>query len=210
MNQSNSHPPAAINVGRNRAKLLLVAGLFFLPAIAATVLYVSGWRPRTQVNYGDLVQPARPIQDVTLQTLDGSAHPFSATRGKWLMIYFGPSSCDVACAHDLYKMRQVQIAQGKDADRIALLFVITNGAAPPRLLATLKDYPDMRVVTGPSAAVTALARQFYLPAGSPLNGLNLIYVVDPLGNLMMSYPPDADPSRMRKDFVRLLQVSQVG
>ncbi len=211
MTQSiNKIPTSSASVGPNRFKLLLIAGLFFLPAILASILYFAGWRPSSQVNHGELVQPARPINDVALKTVDGSLLAFKALRGKWLMVYFGTSACQSACVHNLYKMRQVQIAEGKDADRITRVFVVTDGATPPTLLATLKDYAGMRVLTGPPAAIEALAQQFVLPAGSPLAGLNRIYIVDPVGNLMMSYPVDADPSGMRKDLVRLLQVSQIG
>jgi len=37
-----------------------------------------------------------------------------------------------------------------------------------------------------------------------------IYMIDPLGNLMMRFPKDVDPSLMAKDIKRLLKVSQIG
>ena len=37
-----------------------------------------------------------------------------------------------------------------------------------------------------------------------------IYLVDPLGNVVLRYPKDADPSRMKKDLERLLKVSRIG
>jgi hypothetical protein len=37
-----------------------------------------------------------------------------------------------------------------------------------------------------------------------------IYMIDPLGNLMMRFPKDIDPSKMAKDIKRLLKVSQIG
>jgi hypothetical protein len=51
-----------------------------------------------------------------------------------------------------------------------------------------------------------------LPAALPAQGepRDYIYVIDPLGNLMMRYPRDADPNGMKKDFVRLLKVSRIG
>jgi len=66
------------------------------------------------------------------------------------------------------------------------------------------------VITGPGKSLANLDKQFTLSFGSPRSGLNRIYIVDPLGNLMMSYPADADPSKMRKDLSRLLKVSHVG
>ena len=37
-----------------------------------------------------------------------------------------------------------------------------------------------------------------------------IYLVDPLGNLMMRYPRDPDPAKLVKDLQRLLRYSRIG
>jgi len=44
----------------------------------------------------------------------------------------------------------------------------------------------------------------------PGNVVEHIYLVDPLGNLMLRFPPDPDPSRMIKDLERLLRYSRIG
>jgi hypothetical protein len=90
------------------------------------------------------------------------------------------------------------------------VLVVTDLKALDLLRYAVKDHPGMHVIVGPPEAVTELARQFTLPAGSPLDNLNRIYVVDPLGNFMMSYPADADPNGIRKDLARLLRASRIG
>jgi hypothetical protein len=35
-------------------------------------------------------------------------------------------------------------------------------------------------------------------------------MIDPLGNLMMRFPKDADPNRIKKDLGRLLKASSIG
>lgn len=190
--------------------LLVLALLFALPVALALILYMSGWRPAATVNHGELVQPARPIGDVTLDTLDGKRLKFSELGKKWALVYFGSAHCLARCEQDLYKMRQVHLAQGKEAARIERVFVVTDATALDLLRYTLKDHPGMIVLVGPPAAVRQLAGQFSVPAGGALDGLDRIYLVDPLGNFMLHYPPDADASGMRKDLVRLLKVSAVG
>ena len=37
-----------------------------------------------------------------------------------------------------------------------------------------------------------------------------LYIVDPLGNLVLRYPRDADPGRIIKDITRLLKTSRIG
>jgi cytochrome oxidase Cu insertion factor (SCO1/SenC/PrrC family) len=204
MNMESDHP------SRGRLKVLSIAGLFLLPVLIAYVLFGTGWRPSTTGNYGELVQPPRPITDVALQSIDGARIGFNDLRGKWNLIYFTAAECLKPCTDALYKMRQVSLAQGKEAGRIRRIVVVYGTKVSGRLRNTLSDYPNMQVITGPSEAVKTLARQFYLPVGTPLDGLHRIYLVDPLGNFMMSYAANADPTGMRKDLARLLKVSQVG
>jgi cytochrome oxidase Cu insertion factor (SCO1/SenC/PrrC family) len=194
----------------SRRKVLWLALLFVLPVIVSYSLYYSGWRPSSTGNYGELVQPARPLEDAALTTLDGKSLRVSELRGKWTLISFSRSQCLSPCERNLYKMRQVIASQGENAGRMQSVLVVMDNKALDRLQYAIKDYPHMRVITGPAENVAKLARQFALPAGSPLDNLNRIYLVDPLGNFLMSYPADADPSGMRKDLARLLKVSQIG
>ncbi len=193
-----------------RRKLLLLASLFLLPMLVAYALYYSGWRPEAVHPHGELVQPARPLADAALILLDGKPMRFSGLRGKWTLVTFSSAECLKPCERNLTKMRQVIAAQGKEAERVQSVLVVTDGKALDWLRYAIQDYPGMRVITGPADSVTALAREFTLPAGGPLDNLNRVYLVDPLGNFMMSYAADADPTGMRKDLARLLRISQIG
>lgn len=198
------------NPWRARRKILLLVLLFALPVIAAYALYFSGWRPASTGNHGELVQPTRPILDVALITLDAKPISFSALQGKWMLLVFATAECLKPCEQNLYKMRQVIETQGKEAERVRSVLVVTDVKALDWLQYAMKDYPDTQVIAGPAQAVTNLARQFILPVGSPLDNLNRIYLVDPLGNFLMSYPADADPTGIRKDLARLLRISRIG
>ncbi|MEK7223933.1 MAG: SCO family protein [Pseudomonadota bacterium] len=201
-------PP--VNPSGSRRKLLLLAALFALPMLVAYALYYSGWRPEAVHPHGELVQPARPVADAALALLDGKPMRFSELRGKWTLVTFSAAECLSPCERNLVKMRQVIAAQGKEAERVQSMLIVKDARTRDWLNYAIKDYPGMRIVTGAAEAVAALAREFTLPAGSPLDNLNRIYLVDPLGNLMMSYPADADPTGMRKDLARLLRISQIG
>lgn len=200
----------AVRRSASRRKILLLAALFALPVIVAYALYFSGWRPAATGNHGELVQPVRPVADVALNRLDGGPMRFSELHGKWTLLTFSAAECLKPCERNLYNMRQVIVAQGDKAGRVQSLLVVTDLKALELLRYAVKDYPGMRVIVGPPEAVAELARQFTLPAASPLDNLNRIYLVDPLGNFMMSYPADADPNGIRKDLARLLRASRVG
>jgi len=195
---------------RGRWVLIALAALFLAGVVASFALVESGWRPGATRNYGELVQPARPIADAAFQDLEGRPFLFSALKGKWSLVYFGSAECLTPCTGNLYKMRQIIVAQAKEAHRVQSVFVITNGAALEVLRYTLQEYPGTIALRGAPNAVRELAAQFTVPAGGALDGLDRIYVVDPLGNFMMSYPADADPSAMLKDLRQLLRASQIG
>lgn len=189
-----------------RLVLLLVAAAFFLPLIGAIALFQSGWRPQSQVNFGELVQPARPLADTALTTLDGRSVRLSQLHKKWTMLYFGPADCDAACQHRVYLMRQVHIAQGAESGRVQRVYIVLNG--PGHLETIKKDYPDMQFLTGSADTIRQLTAQFQLPKGTPQDLPGRVYLVDPAGYFMMSYPADAEGEGMRRDLVRLLKISK--
>jgi len=199
-----------INPALGRRRLLLLAALFMLPVLVAYGLYYGGWRPSSTANHGELLQPARPVKDAALTLLSGESIRFSHWHGKWTLLLFSTAECLKPCERNLNNIRQIIAAQGKEAHRVRGVLVVTDGKALDWLRYAIKDYPDMQVVIGSQAAVNSLAQQFVLPAGSPLENLNRVYLVDPSGNFMMSYPADADPTGMNKDIKRLLRVSQIG
>jgi cytochrome oxidase Cu insertion factor (SCO1/SenC/PrrC family) len=199
-----------INPAPGRRRLLLLTALFLLPVLVAYGLYYGGWRPTSTANHGELLQPARPVQDVTLTLLTGASIRFSHWHGKWTLLTFSTAECLNPCERNLHNIRQIIAAQGNEAHRVRGALVVTDGKAPDWLRYAVKDSPGLQVVIGPPAAVNSLAQQFVLPAGSPLDNLNRVYLVDPFGNFMMSYPADADPAGINKDIKRLLRVSQIG
>lgn len=173
---------------RARAKLALLALFFAAPFALAWLAYWLDWAPGTTSNYGALLEP-RPV--------GGAA--FEALRGKWVLVTFDRAECDAYCERKLYFMRQVRRAQGKDQARVARLWLLTGGGEPrPALLEAIEG-----THVAPAGDWAAA-----FPAAGALH--DHIYVVDPLGNLMMRYPRDPDPSRMLKDLQRLLKVAGFG
>lgn len=190
----------------NRRNLLLVFVVFALPVVAATLMYVTGWKPSATGNQGELIQPARFIEEISMQSIDAKPVKFSDLHGKWTMVYFDTSVCPEECVKQLYKMRQTHIAQGKDQERVQRLFILTDAQTVDSLKTKLTDYPDMLVWTGEKSVLAKLAQDFGIEA-TKATGQGYIYLLDPMGNLMMRYSPGIDPAGMRKDLVRLLKYS---
>jgi hypothetical protein len=53
-----------------------------------------------------------------------------------------------------------------------------------------------------------VAKSLPVPPGT--TAADHIYLIDPLGNLMMRFPPDPDPRKMYKDISKLLKASAIG
>jgi cytochrome oxidase Cu insertion factor (SCO1/SenC/PrrC family) len=182
-----------------RAKLLLIVAVFVLPMVAAALAY-SGWHPRAHANYGELLT-VTPLANTEGASQDGGALDLATLRGKWLMVHVGPADCDAHCAQQLYLTRQTRIAQGKEQTRIERVWVLTDsGEVAGELLA---QHPGLRVWRPHASGFLA---QF--PAQSDRDGR--IYLIDPLGNLMLRFPPRPDPRRLMKDLRLLLKASQIG
>jgi hypothetical protein len=167
-----------------RLKLLAVFLACAAPFVVGWAAWYFEWGTGTAGNYGELVPPRKL-----------SAPPFQELRGKWVLVTFDAATCDAYCEKKLYYVRQVRKAQAKDQARLERLWVITDTGAPrAELLAAIEGTRIWRTKVD----------EF------PGNPVDHIYLVDPLGNLMLRFPRDPDPSKMIKDIQRLLKYSQVG
>jgi cytochrome oxidase Cu insertion factor (SCO1/SenC/PrrC family) len=183
----------------SRGKFLSLLGVFLVPVVAAYLAYF-GWRPVGHSNYGELLK-VTPLQHAAGTALDGTPFNLEALRGKWVMVYVGAAHCDASCARQLYLMRQIRITQGKEQSRIERLWVLADTGVPDAAL--LQAHPGLRVWRPADSAFVA---QF--PASR--NPAEHVYLLDPLGNLMLRFPADPDAKRMMKDLKLLLKASQIG
>jgi hypothetical protein len=197
-NQQNSEERLAQR--KSRRMLLLIAAVCLAPFVASFTLYYF-WQPSGRVNYGELVE------GVTLPAgnlaLTGSGKPFDLTqlRGRWIFVTVDSGACDDYCQKKLWKIRQVRMTQGKYPERIERLWLVNDAQAVAASVA--KEYEGTWIAAAPDHALLKL-----LPYRDAQR--DHIYLVDPLGNVVLRYPKDADPSLMKKDLTRLLKVSRIG
>jgi len=197
---------------RGRKQLLLLVAFFVAPIALAIIMYntMPAGGPTKTKNYGDLVAPARPLTDVTLQTESGKDYKFSDMNKTWVMIYIGKADCDKTCADVLYKMRQSRLAQRGEHLRIKRLYISTSGKAKASLLKVLKDHPGLEVVSGSAADIKLVLNQFKLANKPAAKSADRLYLADPFGNLMISYESDFDPNGLITDVELFLKISRIG
>ena len=176
--------------------LWLIFAICVLPIVASTALYLS-WTPASLVNHGELLEPV-PLAGTFLSGVDGNRFAFGELNGRWTFVSIDNAACDDYCMRKLYLMRQIRLTQGKDADRIERLWLVHDGKRPvPQILA---EYDGTR-------AFVLSQRESLNLFPSDGSRRDYIYLIDPIGNLMMRFPRDMDPSRMKKDITKLLRVS---
>lgn len=184
----------------NGKKILIVLGLVCtLPLVASYALYYF-WRPDSTVNYGQLLSPQQLPRE-SLVTLKGAAFDFASLKGRWTLVLADGGACDAHCEQSLYYIRQVRKAQGEHQERIERVWLLSDAAQPQDKLIEAID--GMHVVKAEGSATLAVFIRE--PARA-----RAIYLVDPLGQLMMRYPDEPDPKKMIKDFQRLMKYSRLG
>ena len=195
---------------RNLLTIAALAAVFLLPLLGADWLYYgTSWRPSGRVNHGELITPPRPLPSVTLPSLagDGRREPSMAApalfRGTWTIAYVGDGGCGRACRHSLHVLRQTRLALGTGVTRVAGVFLVTGDCCAKALLA--RERAGVRLLDAQGAPAAKLLRAF--PAGGRAYSL---FIVDPLGNLMMRYDVRRNPGGLLVDLRRLLALSDIG
>ena len=196
----------------SRQALVLLGLMFMAPAFVAWVMHNSseqGWRPEGTTNRGVLVHPARPLTLPAEMVIAGEpANDY--LQGMWTLLYIGDADCDAVCNENLYKMRQVRTAQNEHMRRVQQLYLVLDEAVPESLQTLLDNEYKKTVVTLITVGQAEQIAPYFLIEGDSMQGAERVYVIDPMGNLMMYYPPDANPSGMFKDLKKLLKYSKIG
>jgi hypothetical protein len=202
---SETVPDAASPPHWRRYRVLyLLLAVCLAPVIASyTAYYVLP--PSGRTNYGALIEPQRPLPALALQRLDGSRLPAASLRGAWLMVHVDSGACDADCERKLWLMRQVRLTAGRDADRVQRAWLIVDEA--PLATTTIREFDGTLFLRAQPDEVAAFLP---LPDRPAARLADHIWLIDPLGNLMLRWPKAADPNLMKKDLGKLLKASGIG
>ncbi|MCH9025878.1 MAG: hypothetical protein IIA05_02035 [Proteobacteria bacterium] len=200
--------------GRKKRSTLLLVGMLFLgPLLVAALVYYgsAGWRPAGNVAYGMLFDPVKKLPASELRSVDGNRLGNEALDGLWILVYLSQGACEIECRKSLYDTRQVRVLLGQKDQRVRRLLI---AGTPLPDLAYLSEYhPDLLVMTAASAGsefIKAFARDRQGLGDEDILRLDRVYIVDPLGNLVMAYESGFDAEGLLKDLQRLLRLSSIG
>jgi cytochrome oxidase Cu insertion factor (SCO1/SenC/PrrC family) len=202
----------ATNRQQSRWIILIIFAICVLPVMAAWWIlkelqekgeFATG-------NYGELITPVIPLRDAILKTSAGKDFAVSQLKGRWTLIVFGPAECSDRCRKNLYKTRQVRLALGnKDMYRVRRLWITNDVSSLGKTSWIQKEHPDL-LVASEREGNKEFVDQFVLPKALDPMMAQRIYIIDPLENIMISYPSDQKAEYILKDLKRLLFVSHIG
>ncbi len=192
----------ARRTGSGRWKMLAVFLVCAAPVLASYFTYYVV-RPEGRRNFGELIEPQRPLPDLASVSLSGQGGNLQALKGQWLLVSVAGGACDDLCQHHLYLQRQLREGLGKNKDRVDWVWLVPDDApVSEKLRPALTQATVLRVSpAGLSAWLTPAS-------GHPLT--DHLYVVDPMGNWMMRFPANLDianAAKANRDFAQLLRAS---
>ena len=198
---------------RGRWKLLLVLAVCAAPLIFSYITYYL-IKPTGRTNFGTLIDArAHPMPALQATTLDARAASLDAWKGKWIMLKVGPAACAKDCMEQMFALQQVRSMQGKDMERIERVWLLLDDA--PLEPALAGQMGDVHVLRAPASLVAG-----WLPVDPGEKMAESIFLIDPLGNLMMRFPKVpvgateaqkvAHYAKIKKDIAKLLKASAIG
>lgn len=202
MNASPDVDPATVR--RRRLQLLLIALMFFGPLALSFWVYYgdASLQPQGRVQHGDLISPARALPTLSLPMADGARTPADFLKAKWSLVYVAGAACDAACEAVLADARSIHFALSGEMMRVRRVLLCTARCG------TIAD-PGLQTAWLEGADGERLLAAF--PSyGPPVADGHRLYVIDPLGNLLMSYPAGTAKKGILKDLEKLLRLSHIG
>jgi hypothetical protein len=189
---------------RGRRNFLLMAALFLVPLAVVFALYYGRiWSPSGSSAKGELIHPARPLEVAGLRHADGKPAGIETFQGKWSLIYIGDGACDEACRTALLYSRQTWVALGKDMDRAQRVLLSTSNCCDQQYLNA--EQPGLVTLDASAAESQAFLAQF------PGERTHSLFIVDPLGNLMMRHDARQVINKdLLSDLKKLLKLSHIG
>ena len=199
---------------KSRRTLLLLVFVFALPYAAAMYFYMNRDNfELEQTNYGTIINPVRAVQAISFKDLNNETFEFSSLKGKWVIATIGSSTCAENCQKNIYHLRQIQKAVGKDRYKLKRLFILTDTDELETFKTKLTEYPHMKVVIANEDKHKSFLDNFKFKHKdtNELQDINDgVFFIDPNGDYMMGYPGGSPAPEILKDLQRVLKLSRVG
>jgi cytochrome oxidase Cu insertion factor (SCO1/SenC/PrrC family) len=202
MMSETSNTPLPPNKTSGRKILLILALIFVLPFTVAATLHLLNLKPSGH-SYGNLIQPPKALAIPVLHDVQGKAFVASQWLKIWSVVMVDSTGCAAPCEAQVHLLKQVHTSLNKDKHRLQRVLLVPTALKTEALTALQKQYPDLLILGGADAETAKFIESFSVSNAG-------VYLVDPLGNLMMSYPEKIEAKGIFSDLKRLLKNSWAG
>ncbi len=183
------------NQHKNRKSLLLVLFAFALPIILAKMALEQNWLDLAVTNQGTLLK-----NELTLTELGLSNSDFSQ---QWLILYALPKECLDPCLKALETVHNSYVVLGKDMPRVTPVLLTRGQFSPEQNKQLAKSQWQIQAMPEQSRNIIKQSQ---------------VFIVDPLGNVILSHLPPASDEKVQAEFSKaiiadmkkLLKYSKVG
>ena len=175
-----------------RKEFWMLLAMFIMPIAFGTLFFYANpnYFSESTVNYGELVRPVIATDESDIE-IEGSA----SLQGIWTIVYVS-SRCDDACEKAVADMKTIRTLMNADMRRIQRMIIIEDKSTP-----TSDD----------KALIKARITSEKLTQSLKKYTENAIYLIDPIGNIMLYYEPqNIDIRLVIKDLKRLFKYSRIG
>ena len=190
-------------------KGFITALLIFLTPIVvitvSTVWYYSGYGPEEKVNYGHLLSEPIDIGTLDLE-LDYQNLNVDSMERKWMLVHFINGACLESCADLIYVARQVNVLLARQQTRVKR-YIAAPIELKPKLENFFTTYQDLNFIEVKDQSSTI--REFKKNGIDPFTQPN-IFVIDPIGNIILHYSGEVDGKKLLADLKKLLGASKIG
>ena len=187
-----------------RIKFLLIVFIFTVPFVISYYLskdYHAGGELQTS-NYGSFINPIVELSQSTFDDYSGENLNVNQHLTKWSLIYRMPENCSQRCSDEIYLIRQVNIALGKDMNRLERVIVLNQTIPSSEIDDLVIKYPKAIVVKNNSST--------FINEINKITDRYVLLLTDPLGNVILGYDEGFEGKKLLKDIKKLLKLSKIG
>lgn len=179
--------------GRGRLQLLLIIAVVLGPMLLASAMYRFGfWVPESRSYDGVLIADGQGRDAIGVT---------ATSEPRWELLVTAPQGCNEDCRQLVYLARQINIGLAREAARAGHALAVGQALESEYEQRLQREYPQLARYPLDASAYSANPET---PDGPQL------WIVDPLGNLVLRYEPGADGKAVLDDLKYLLKISQIG
>ena len=184
----------------NRIKFLVIILIFMIPFIISYFLMddYSAEKEWSTTNYGSFVDPIITINNINIENSLGEKLNSNVFNGRWTLIYHLKNNCLDDCLKNIYLLRQIHTALGKDMNRLQRV-LISNSESE---IDISKSYPGLTIIKNKPDKLSGLLNN--------ISSKTSILLVDPLGNVILRYDNKFEGKKLLKEIKKLFKLSRIG